>query len=369
MSRDLITKENYKLILQKCAAGEFRDYTEPLYYLKNFIVIDLQEYPSKPEEHLETIYRKTATVFPGLSFDSMQYKIVKDRRESLEDFVVYNLSVTLKANGNSYRYASYFDAEYKNKVEDKLLKIPENYHQIFNKMLSDQSSPYRLHQVTINDHSFGILAMTKKQFEELMWSYSGMSVGSYIQVSYENFNNKITQKKIEDAVALYDSIGLFSHLSKEEKMQCINEVLNKEVNYFSDILSSFKNLVFEIDLEYGVDDHQYQALTKQIEAISKGHFAPTNIVDTYTWKNRQSFDYGFTLNGKTYKTKLSQPDDWLDLKFWELIEQALEEQDKNGRFYHLHPNDGIRQIFLTNEQAEILKKQKMIELSEDDISD
>jgi hypothetical protein len=366
-SRGLISRQGYDEIMEKSAAGDFRDYQEPLRYLKNFVIIDLKKYSIKPEEYIESIYRTTSDVFPGLHFDSIKYTTESNKRESSEGFIVSDMAVTLKKAGRSFMYRSFFDAEYKNKKKEDYSQLPESYYQVFNKMLADDFSSYRLHQVSLNGYSFGIFALTKQQFEGLMWSYDGMTAGGYIQLSYENFTNKITQKKIKEAITLYDSIGLLSQLSKEEKDSCINDVANKEINYFSDILSSFKNLVFEIDLEYGVNDRQYRELTKKIADISKGNFNPGNIIDTYNYEKRKSFDYGFTLNGKTHKTKLYQDDDWIDPKFWEFIVAAVTEHDKKGRFYYLYPSDGLRQIYLTKEQAEILQAKRMIELNEADL--
>lgn len=126
--------------------------------------------------------------------------------------------------------------------------------------------------------------------------------------------------------------------------------------------------MFEIDLEYGIDEGQYRQLTNQIISISKGNFTPTDIIDTYHFEKRKKFEYGFTLNGKTYLGKLAQNDDWVDAGFWELVEQAEEEQDKKGKFYHIYPSDGMRQVYLTHEQAAFLNQHKLIELDQSDIA-
>ena len=367
LAKDMIDEKDYNEIIEKINNGEFRSYDEPLKSLKNSIVIDRDKYKGEPKDYLEAAYKETSKAFPGLEFDSLSFDLTEDKKTWSKDFIARYMIVSLKKDNKWYRYRSYFDAITKSKNSEFKLVVPENYHQVFNKMLADQLSPYRLHEIRYGKNSMGIVALTKKQFEGLMWSYSGMSGGGYIDLSYENFANKITQSKLSGAIELYDSIGLLSHLTKEEKDSCIKEAMAKEINYFSDILSSFKNLVFEIDLEYGVNDGQYEEITRNIASISKGHFSPSKIIDTYNYEKRKTFDYGFVLNGKPYNTQLTQDDDWLDPNFWELIEKAVSEQDKNGKFYYLHPADGMRQIYLTNEQAEILKRKKMIELEEADL--
>lgn len=367
LSRELITEESYAVIMDKLFKGDFRDYNEPLRYLKNIVILDLTKYTGKPENYIDLAYKETGKAFPGLEFDSLEFSIQQDKKESSVGFTVYDMKVSLKKKGKSYAYQSFFDADYKNKEATDRSVLPEDYYKIFNKMLSDQLSPYRLHTVMIGKNNLGILPLTQKQFDGLMWSYSGMNLSGYIQLSYENFHNKLTSKKIKDAIAIYDSVGLLSHLTSLEKDSCINEIMGKEINYFSDILSSFKNLVFEIDLEYGVDEGQYRSLTKQIAGMSKGNFNPTDIVDTYNYEKRKKFEYGFTLKEKKYMVRLNQEDDWLDIGFWELIEKAVKELDRKGKFYYIHPSDGMRQIYLTNEQADVLQQKKIIELTESDI--
>jgi hypothetical protein len=369
LSRELINRKGYDEIMNKLANGDFRSYDDPLRYLKNIVIIDLEKYAGMPGDYLEKIYRETAKSFPGLDFDSLSFSIEHNKRESSEGFVVSDMAVSIRKENTWYRYKSFFDAEYKNKIPEDRPVLPENYFEIFNKILADQLSPFRLHRVMINRKSFGIIALTKKQFDGLMWSYSGMNTGGYIQLSYQNFSSKLTQRKINEAITVYDSIGLFSHLTETEKNNCISELMSKELNYYADILSSFKNLVFEIDLEYGVDDGQYRKITNLIADITKGNFAPADIIDTYNYERTKLFEYGFSLNGKKYITQLKQDDDWLDLGFWELIEKAVSEQDTKGKFYYLHPSDGMRQIYLTHEQAKLLKEKKMIELEEKDLKE
>ena len=114
---------------------------------------------------------------------------------------------------------------------------------------------------------------------------------------------------------------------------------------------------------------QYENLTRKLAAISKGNFVPTNIIDTYDFNRNKKFQYGFTVNGKSYISELNQEDDWLDLEFFSLVEKALREQQPNGAFYMLYPNDGFRYIYLTHQQADILKDAKLLELTAEEIDD
>jgi hypothetical protein len=157
-------------------------------------------------------------------------------------------------------------------------------------------------------------------------------------------------------------LGLFSHLSKAEKDSCIAKVAQKSINHYSEILKSFKNLVFEIDMKYGVDLGQYKRLTQRIALFSKYQFCPDKIIDTYRYPNK-NFIYGFTLDGKAFTAVLHQEDDWLDPEFWRLIDMSEQEKDNKGQFRHIYPSDGLSEIYLTNEQFAFLESQALLEFT------
>ena len=370
--KDIISKDSYTELMKKSEAGELMRYDEYYKHLKNSVVIDLSEYSWKPEEYLEAIHRKTASALPGLSFDKFSYSIDLNKRESFKDFEYYDLAVTIQQGGKTYKHASFYDLKGPRELPkthgDKIDHT--TYYQIFNKILAENESPYRLHVFNYGETSFGVIALTKSQSRGLEWRYDGM-IRPFLDFHRENFTNKVNQNKMAEAVAMYDSIGLFGHLSIKEKDSCIQSLPAKEIYHYNDILSSIKGLVFEVDLEYGVDDGQYKKITEKIAEFSRGHFKPEQIIDGYKFRRvkKNVFDYGFTLNGKRYLVKLEQNDDWLDPAFWDLIDKAVKTEDKTGAFYYLHPADGLRVIYLTNEQANILKQKKMIELEEADLEE
>lgn len=366
----IITKEAAKDISSLAEKYELIDNYQILQRCNKVAIVDLNEYPDYPQDYMLPVYRKIASILPNLSFDSFSVK-VETYRESYDTSLQYRTLVSLTSNGKKYSNSDFYSpSDYdKDGHPDNEWKTGDNIEAIFNKILRDNKSSYRIHSVNRiyspnedDSGKIGFIALTKSQAESL-------HSNSFFTISYQSFNESITSSKIEDAIQLYQRIGLLNHLSKGAIDSCIQSISGKEINYYSDILSSFKSLVFEIDLEYGIDVSQYKKLTQEIAAISKGRFNPIDIIDTYDFDNQKKFDYGFTLNGKKYLAKLYQEDDWLDPGFWELIEKAMNEQDREGKFFNLYPNDGIRQIYLTHKQAEILKNNKMIELEESDIKD
>ena len=53
-----------------------------------------------------------------------------------------------------------------------------------------------------------------------------------------------------------------------------------ELNYYSDILRCFKNLVLDLDMKYGIDSAHYASITQPGGLkLSKGAFQPIKIVN------------------------------------------------------------------------------------------
>ena len=161
LAKGMIDEKDYNEIIEKINKGEFRSYEEPLRYLKNSIVIDLDKYKGEPKEYMEAAYKETSKAFPGLDFDSLSFELIQKKAWS-KDFTPVDMIVSLKKDNKWYRYQSYFDAITKSKNSGSKLVLPENYHQVFNKILADQHSPFRLHEMRSGKSFLGIVALTKK---------------------------------------------------------------------------------------------------------------------------------------------------------------------------------------------------------------
>jgi hypothetical protein len=370
---NILSAENFEFLKAKAKQNEIEDIFTLFEKCEKATVIDLNQYGDLPENYMEPVHQKVAALMPTLAFTGFDVSIKKEKIQFDTGFSYKTVCSFVNA-GKTYRQENFYSSSDYNKdgKPDNEWKLGDHFYNIFNKVLRDQQSAYRIHTMNFHgDHlqkssgKIGFIALQKSQFDSL----ANSNFWGYFDLSHEKNDNGITSEKIQKALVLYSQIGLFTHLSKKETDSCINAVKTKEINYYSDILSSFKDLVFEIDMEYGVDDGQYKIITNQIAGISKHHFKPYHITDTYNYTNRNLFTYGFYLNGKKYATRLKQDDDWLDTAFWDLIENAMKEQDKQGRFYQIYPMDGMRIIYLTNKQYKILKEAGMLELSSDDITE
>jgi hypothetical protein len=361
-STNVLSEANYRLLMEKSRQGNLHRYSELPAYLDFSTAIATPKLPRDTMSFLHALYAATSRVYPGLTYDSIRFRVEKDK-DSLPDFQTYHLVTTIWVRDKLYTYSAYYYAEFKNNP-DSLPPVPESYYTLFNKVLADQSSPYRLHAITNGRDLLGVIALTQDQFKQFGWSYDG-ALSSYVEVSYEKYNNTLTQETIRATVRTYDSLGLFSHLSRVEKDSCMAEVAVKELNYYSDILKCFKNLVLDLDAKYGIDSGQYADITRQAALISKGAFQPDKIVDGYTF-GHPNFTYGFTLHNKGYAASLHQESKYLDSGFWSLIDSAEHENNPAGRFYNIYPSDGLTEIYLTNEQYEFLQSHRLLEFTDPD---
>ena len=142
-----------------------------LNYCNKAVIINEQDYPNEPEKYLELIHQKTASIIPELAFTDFQFQIVLDNSISDSDSKFYDFVVSLKSNGKKYKHKSSYhlyspskNQYYGNKIDQ------QEYYKIFNKILADLQSPYRLHEVkayqgnAVEWKVFGIIALTKEYF-------------------------------------------------------------------------------------------------------------------------------------------------------------------------------------------------------------
>jgi hypothetical protein len=363
LSENVISTVSYQLLLQKSAHGDLHRYSELSPYLNFCITISPKEMPSDSIGFLRALYAATSKVLPGLEYDTISFRVIKNEGESEPDFQLYNLVTTVGMKGKSFSYAGFYHAVYKGeKSVDS--RIPGNYYSLFNKVLADLTSPYRLHIFPSGNRTFGVIALTEKQFNRLNWTYDG-AISPYLQLSYEQYARRLTQSAIAFAIKDYDSLGLFSHLSKIEKDSCMEEVNTREILYYSDILKCFKNLVLDIDAKYGIDSGQYAYITRQAALFSRGQFRQEKILEGYTYEHPQ-FTYGFAIQSKSYSASLHQKGKYLDPEFWALIEKAVKENDRQGQFHHIYPSDGYTEIYLTNAQFAFLQLHQLLEFTDPD---
>lgn len=363
-ANNVISENSFETLKNDVNAGKIISHYQLIGYCKNALFFDLAKYSNDPSIYLEQIHRQVSTLLPELNFTNFKYKIEVDSAESFKDYTSYKVVVSLKANGKTYKQKSFISPKDIGKDGNYLGKIDgQEFYQIFNKILSDNQSPLRLHQIQpnfqygqpTNYQYFGIIALAKNQLD--MFRYSS----SYIQVSYEKFKNTLTSNRIDTAIKAYQQIGLLKHLTLiqlEEAKEKIKEQENRNLN---DVLACFPNVIHSFDTELSNLEDPYAELLREYSNISHKEFNPTNIADDFDIEKKKKVSLKFTLNNKNYQKIFKIENDWIDTEFFTFIKSVVTEHKLTGQFYELYTGgQDASIIYLTQQQYDYLKANKLL---------
>ncbi len=252
---------------------------------------------------------------------------------------------------------------------------------LFNKILRDQNSPYRLYttyygtnveSLEVERHKVGLIALTQEQVEVYFdWSRD--------EIEQQGLNSE----SIDGIMALFEQVGLLDHLSAGQIADGKIRVSRQYIDHVSQLLGSFEGVFYSpfgessyaqysylAAPQYYADD-QYQELTLGLASISRGNFRPISLLTFYDLEAYRE-QYSFELNGNRYNQSIDWGDygddsteDYEDpysdiLSF--LFSIAASEISA-GRFYQLMDNDTVSgYLFLTDAQYEALQANDLIQL-------
>jgi hypothetical protein len=333
-----------------------------LNYCSKAVIISEQDYPNEPKQYLELIHRKTASIIPELVFTDFEFQIVLDSTSSDSDSKDYYVVVSLKSNGKEYKHKSFHhlyspskDQYFGNKIDQ------QEYYKIFNKILADLQSPYRLHEVKAHQGNavewkiFGIIALTKEQADLL---HGG---GVYFTPSYESFKNTLTTKRIEQAIEEYQKIGLLAHLSAHQIEKAKEKVSEKENNNLNDVLMAFPVVILKFDTELGNLEDPYAELIREYKKISHNEFNATEISDNFDIEKNKKVVVKFKIGSKFYSKAFKIEWDWIDADFFEYVKSVASENKLKGQFYELYTGgQEVSTIYLTTEQYDYLRTNALL---------
>lgn len=359
----ICTGKNIDLLNKSIADKTVKREINFIRYCDKGLVIDLDEYSDDPKTYIEQIHKKTGSLLTGLNFKDFQYEIKLDEVSSSGDYKSYDLYVEFNINGKHYAHKSFISPDYLNKY-DGFMKYfgkigSQEYYGIFNKVLVDVNSPYRLHLVesVINNAAyytdFEIIALMKEQAKML---HSG---GIYFSPSYEDFKNTVTSQTLEKAKTRYKQLGLLSHLSEGQinrSFEKINQNRNSNINF---VLQEIPDLTWYFDVELWNLENPYEEILLGLNTILKGQLIFSKIEDGFD-VSKSAFDLKYSLNENDYEVSLKVSNDWLDGFFFEHLEDIISEQELNSKLHFLYTGgQDISLIFLTDEQAKALRIERL----------
>ena len=323
LKNEAIVTEEYGGLISGIEKGTLNRSIDFLNYCGNSIIINTQEYSDKPEEYLEQIHQVTANLIPEMSFTDFEFRVVLDSSMSDTSHEFYNFVVTLMSNGKKYVQKSFYRLYSPSKDQYSGKKIDQQaYYKIFNKILADVGSSYRLHEVkayhgnTVDWKTFGIIALTE---EQAIFLHGGEV---FFTPSYENFNGNMTSDKIDNAFEEYKKLGLFDHLTTKQIDASMENVYAKNITISNDILSTFPNVILSFDVELDNLEDPYVEIIKGYSKISHLDFNPTNVKSNFDLHDdKVLLSFGF--NGKIYEKEFEVDGDWIDARFGEFVNEVI----------------------------------------------
>lgn len=396
LEKDVISIENFQKVKKLTKAEQLKDYFDFIEYCHFSKKIDVSTYDNTPSVFLEKFCRDVASIMPAeLNFSELKFEINWISGS-------YNkTTVSIKINEKIYKHTLQMweqteGVKFKYGVYD--------FHNLFNKALASQKSSYRLCPVIDSNsdnkdasgwsNPFCYIALTESQqiifnnrfyqfyqkepfaSREPIFDKYGMSenrpktysltrllnpVSMYI-INYQYF---IPSLELLQIVNQFKETGIFDHLPLEDfengLMEATNDEPIDEHEPHSWVLRDFEGVtcrVYYLDCVMDLDK-PYKGFMQILSKISNGRFNPQNIIDEYDNEELDDFDFGFELNGKKYHTLLEHKSDHSDLRFMDLVQKAVKEQIKGGKFYFYDYGEYV--IFLTPPQYKQLKKQKLID--------
>ncbi len=319
-------------------------------YCNHDRIFNVSNYVEDKSIRLEQLHRDIAAMLPGLNFTDFNYTTSTDTASAKSELPEVKFEVSLVCNGRTYKYASTI-LEIKNK-EGKLHLTDidlQTFHRVFNKVLTDEHSPLRLHSFMFSPsrgssddrQRFALIALTGEQAEVFMKN----PCMSYMLASMESYDNTITSGRRDSTIMQWKNIGLFAHLSEDEFKNATNAAEAADLFSMGDLLRYFPRVTYSMNEALTSQDRSYASILHHLANITHGAFNPTKITQK---KVKDGVWVRYMSNGKIHSFTFKTDYGWLDARFPMFVKHLGLENDLPGDFYGLPYVDAI--IYLTKQQ-------------------
>lgn len=334
-------------------------------YCDRTVTINLKDYGDNPLIQLEKIYKKTSSILYELYFTDFEYSTTKNKVYSIDNDEFYDLEIRLKLKDKKYRFQTYFIKKNIDSVNFKYELPKTEYFKIFNNVLAENGSSFRLRYVNFglnfNDSDkFAIIAVKKNQ--EIDEDFKGSAFFSFNKVSY---NSRMSENSISELIEKAKNIGLFNHISEAE----FQDLKTKSIEYGAEnqlsVVQRFPNILHSYSY-YSEESNSYIDFLKFVDSLSNHSFQFTNYKDNYFDEKKKDIKVTFKVNGKKYTYKDKEKDFWLGNnskeKFLGFVNQILEENGHKYKFYFISYDEEemLDFILLTDEQLKYINTHKLL---------
>ena len=281
----VIENEKYGQLKADIYTNKLRSPYQILTYCNNAGMVDLSKTDRKPETYLNEIHKLTSAVLPELMYTDFKFEFATETGSFSDPDAIHYVTVSLKSNSKVYKMKSFIELKVTGNNLDQIVKIDiQEYYKIFNKILKDQQSPYRIHLVGSNhDQSegfdpyqyFGVIAL--KENQAALFEPNNQILG----VTKENYNNEVTSDRINKEIQEFKKMGLFKHLTESQINESLENIEKTNVNSFYELLYNFPDVILSLAYEQEDVGSVYGEIVKMYAQISRKEFNPTAITNNF----------------------------------------------------------------------------------------
>ena len=317
-------------------------------------------------------------VLPDLAYTDFKYYVARTPEMYHRDTSEYQLHVSFRAAGRSYhgisRISPYWPDQTDNSDYMSYLGMLDHadFYGIFNTLLADLHSPYRLHlsearheedvNATNLNPIFGMIALREEQANYLHQK------SNYMVISYEPiYHNNMLKKEIEQNIIELRKSGILNHLSEAEIASSSAAALDTSISFTNQTLRYFPHVVYTHLTVFGAPLRPYEEILLSFRDISHGAFAPTDIYDDTDNRDSTSIKVKFKIAGKAYfKEYFPEPQGtFFNKEFIDFVNQILLDNKTDGQFYEINGEDNVvhekyTYIYLSKKQKDYLTEHELI---------
>lgn len=335
LASEIMTPASYELLQNDIEAEKINAPAQLIRYCQHARLFNLMNYLDHPEAAIEGIFRDISTIFPELAFtDYLQNELV----DPYPNPMFKKMQVTFHANWKTYKtevHLLFFEMKPNGTYSYAISQ--QGFCTVFNEMLKDIRSPWRLHEITspyLNRSSslyyfLGVIALQKPQTK--MFG----AITDILIIQGADYRNALTVDQIDAAISAYRKTDLLKNVGAAEIDAARNKAVLSGIQHFSELLAFFPHVMFLY--EHYVGDREVNPYTRLLRGyadITRGEFAPIDIVETASAEEDGPTTLRFRWSDKTREQVLQREHSHVSPDFFTLMNRIG--SDLPGKFHLLY---------------------------------
>ncbi len=363
---DVMSPAAYELLQHSYKPYELKGKFGLLNFCRDALIFQNADLPAKPALAYPAIFNKISQIISGFHPTNIQASIISSE-ENIRfptSLLQWDIKLLFEADGDVYATTFFYEFTHRDSVHQQpgqqtAFTVGDAFANGINKWLTDKQSAQRLYFANHPDDNdiygnkqFGVILLTEEQFKA--W---GTFNSDYFMFT-QSHDNRFGKKQVDSLYSFYESIGLFSHLTNDEKEKGLQLTRERNITGYADLLASFPKTIIIPEWETANLNDPYGEWIKQIADASRGLFKPENIQDDFGVamdKKKKNCTVSFTASGQAFTRKFKLEDDWLEPGFVDWIKSVLATIKTDGNLYEIFGAEGDSAlIFLTGKQYKSL---------------